>query len=124
MEGIELVRGIEVFVVFAVAALDLAVMAGRVDLNELVPDTQLVKRSLKERRAIGFGAGHLGGKLRAVVRLYALDHVGELLYAMPDELSGGVGVVVLEGLQVTEATIFINEGDTASSTAALACAPL
>ena len=47
LKGIELVQGIEALVVLAVAALDLAVMAGRIDFSELVPDT------LKSHTAFG-----------------------------------------------------------------------
>ncbi len=96
-------------------------MTGRIDLNELVPDAQFVKRSLKERWAIRSGADHSGGELRAVIRLNAFNHVRKLLHAMPDKHGGGIGIVVLEGLQVTEATVFINESVLVIEAAVLSC---
>ena len=48
VKGIELVGGVEVFVILPMAALDFAVVSRSVDLNEFVLDPQLVKRSLKE----------------------------------------------------------------------------
>ena len=121
VKGIELVRSVEVFIVLAMAALDLAVMARCVDPDELVPDPQLVERFLKERRTLRFGAGHPGRELRTIVRLDAFDHIGELLHAMADKLGGGIGVVVFEGLQVTEATVFINKGVLVIEAAVLGC---
>ena len=66
------------------AALDLSVMARREDLNELMPDTELFERFLKERRPHRFGAVHPVRELRAVVGLDAFYRVRELLHAMWD----------------------------------------
>ena len=41
--------GIKVFIVFAMAALDLAVVPGRERLNALVMNTKLIQRYFKER---------------------------------------------------------------------------
>ena len=49
LEGVKRMGGIEVFVVLAVTALHLAVVPGRVGPDELVTDTQLDQRRLKER---------------------------------------------------------------------------
>ena len=48
-EGKELVIGIKVFIVFAMAALDLAVVPGRERLNAFVLNTKLIQRYFKER---------------------------------------------------------------------------
>ncbi len=48
-EGKELVVGIEIFIVFAMAALDLAVVPGREGLDAFVLNTKLIQRYFKER---------------------------------------------------------------------------
>ena len=83
---------IEVFVVLAMAALDLSVVSRREDLNELMPDTELFERFLKERRPHRFGAVHPVRELRAVARLDAFYRIRELLHAMADELGGRNGL--------------------------------
>ena len=100
---------IEVFVVLTMAALDLAIVSRREDLNELMLDTELFKRFLKERRPHRFGAVHPVRELRAVVGLDAFDRVRELLHAMPDELGGRIGSVLLERLEVAKAAVFVDE---------------
>ena len=47
LKGIKLMRSIEVFVIFPVAALDLAVMPGSVGFNEFVANTEFPQRSFK-----------------------------------------------------------------------------
>ena len=49
VEGKELVGSIEVFVIFAVAALYFTVMSGRIRFNELVLNTKPLQSYLKER---------------------------------------------------------------------------
>ena len=48
VEGKELVAGIEILIIFAVAALDLSVMPGSKRLNAFVLDTKLIQRYFKE----------------------------------------------------------------------------
>ena len=48
-EGKELVIGIKVFIVFAMAALDLAVVPGSEGLDTFVLNTKLIQRYFKER---------------------------------------------------------------------------
>ena len=90
------------------ASLDLAVVTRSVDLDPLMPDAQLGQRPLEERRSMLLCIDVR--ELRAIVRLYALDHIRELLHAMPDELCGGIGTMLFEGFQVTEPTVFVEEG--------------
>ena len=100
----------EVFVVLAVTAFDLAVVPGSKDLDPLVVDAELRQRSLKQRRTRSFGRDHPIGKLTAVVRLHALNREGKTLDTMSDEGRGGICIVLLERLQITETAVFVNEG--------------
>ena len=101
--------GIEVFVILPVAALDLSIVPRRKDLNELMLNTELIKRLLKERRPHRFRAVHPVCELRAVVRLDALDRIRELPHTMPDELGGRIGIVLLEGFQISKPAVFVDE---------------
>ena len=65
------------------ASLDLAVVTRSVDLDPLMPDAQLSQRPLEERRSMLLCIDVR--EFRAIVRLYALDHIRELLHAMPAE---------------------------------------
>ena len=47
IKGIELVRGIEVFVVLAVAPLDLPVVSGSEDSDSFMSNTEFLQRSLE-----------------------------------------------------------------------------
>ena len=58
--------------VLAVAALHLAVVAGRIRANELMPDIQLSSRLFKQRWQVALAVGKSIGELEAVVRLDAL----------------------------------------------------
>ena len=78
------------------AALDLSVMPGREDFNELMPDSELVERFLKERRPHRLGSVHPVRELGAVVRLDAFNRVRELFHAMADKLGSRIGSVLLE----------------------------
>ena len=64
---------VEAFLVFAVAAFDLAIVARGVRTDELVKDTKLGGSTLKECRQIALGIGEAVGELEAVVRLNAFD---------------------------------------------------
>ena len=72
-EGVEGVGIVEAFLVFSVAAFDLAVMAGRVRANQLVPDTHADSSSLKNGLEITVTVGEAIGELEAVVSLDTLD---------------------------------------------------
>ena len=68
-EGKERVAGIEPLLLLSVAALDLAVVAGRVGANELVADAQLGGGLLKQCWQISFAVGKPVGEFKTVVRL-------------------------------------------------------
>ena len=91
------------------AALDLSVMPGREDFNELMPDSELVERFLKERRPHRLGTVHPVRELGAVVRLDAFNRVRELFHAMADKLGGRIGSVLLERLKIAKPTVFVDE---------------
>ena len=67
------VAGIEAFLILAVAAFDLAVVAWSIGAYELVADTELSSRILKQSRNIPFGVGKAIGELKAVVGLDTLN---------------------------------------------------
>ena len=64
--------GIEAFLILAVAALHLAVVARRVGPDQLVTDAQLGGSFLEQRGQIALTVGEAVGKLETVVRLDAL----------------------------------------------------
>ena len=72
-ERIEAVGIVKALLVFSVAALDLAIMAGRIGPNHLVADAQVGGSRLEERLAAAIHDGEAIGKLRAVVGLDAFD---------------------------------------------------
>ena len=110
IEEIESVAGIELFIVFSVAAFHLAIMPQCKGANLLVPDAELRQCLLKERQRLFLAVSHFIYELEAVVRLNALDDIGDLLYHMLQEPSGRIGTLLLEGLQVAETIVFIYEG--------------
>ena len=109
LERIKLVRRVEILIILAMAALDLSVMPRREDFNELMSDTELFERFLKECRPHRFGAVHPVRELRAVVGLHAFYRVRELFHAMADELGGRIGSVILERLEVAKSAVFVDE---------------
>ena len=96
LKRIELVRSIEVFVIFSMAALDLTVVSGRKRLDEFMTNSKLSQRSFKQCFFIGALGVQTIGKLEAVVRLNAFDGIRKALYTMFDELRRGKGVVLLK----------------------------
>ena len=54
IQGIERVARVEAFLILAVAALDLSVVARRIGANQFMPDPQFGSRLLKQRRQITF----------------------------------------------------------------------
>ena len=65
--------GIETLLVLTVAALDLAVVSGRIGTDELMPDAELSGRVLKQRRNIPLGVRKAVGKFKSIVGLDTLD---------------------------------------------------
>ena len=68
-EGKERVAGIEPLLVLTVAALDLAIVAGRVGANELVADAQPGGGLLKQCWQISLAVGKPVSEFKTVVRL-------------------------------------------------------
>lgn len=106
----ELVRSVEILIVFAVAALNLAVVARRIRADELMPDTELGKSLLKECRTVGFGAVQPVGELGTVVGLDTFNGVREFRNNMTKEYAGRVGAVFLKGFEIAETGKLIDEG--------------
>ena len=84
----ELVRSVEIRIVFSVAALHFIVVAGRVRTDEFVLDAESGKGFLKESRAVGFGTVQPVGELRTVAGLDALNGIGKFLNNMAKENTG------------------------------------
>ena len=103
-------RSVEILIVFAVTALNFAVVAGRIRADEFVLDTEFGKSLLKECGTIGFGIVQPVGKLRTVVGLDTLNGIREFLNNMAKEDVGRIGAVFLKGLEIAEAGILIDEG--------------
>ena len=78
--------GIEGFIVFAMASLDLAVMPWRERLNAFVLNTKLIQRNFKERLLVGVLGVEAVGKLGTVVRLDTFYGIRETLHAVLNEL--------------------------------------
>ena len=70
LERIEFMRSVEVFVVFAVGAFNLAIVSWRKGLNEFVPDTELFQLLLEQMRSC-LVRNELLGEFCAVVSLDA-----------------------------------------------------
>ena len=102
--------GIEVFIVFAVAALDLAVVPGGEGLNAFVLNAKSIQRHFKECFLVGALRVEPVGKLGAVVGLDTLNSIREAFHAVLNELRGRIGIMLFEGFQVTKTAVFINEG--------------
>ena len=105
----EFVVGIEIFIVFAMAALDLAVVPGRERFNTLVLYAVLFERDFKESLFVGTLRVEAVGKLRAVVRLDAFDGIWKAIYTVFNEFGRRIRIVLFEGFQIAKAAVFINE---------------
>lgn len=71
-KGIKTAAGIETLLVLTVAALYLAIVPRGVRPDELMTDAKLLRGCLEQGRQIPFSVGETVGKLKAIVRLYAL----------------------------------------------------
>ena len=80
IKGIKTMRGIELFVVFSVAAFNFAVMSWCKRFNLLMSDTELIKRFLKERRRRFLAVPHLVCKFKSVIRLNAFNGIWKFLH--------------------------------------------
>ena len=105
--------GIEPLLVLAVAALNLAVVAGRVRTDELVEDAQLSGSFLKQRRQVPFAARKPVGEFKPVVRLdtFHLDPTACVPRGQPpQEVRRGVGGLFRIGGQKTKPCELVDGG--------------
>ena len=72
-EGEEAVRVVEALLIFTMAAFYLSIVAGRIGSDELVPNSQLSGRCLKESFQVTLAAGETIGELKSVIGLNTLD---------------------------------------------------
>ena len=72
-EGIETVCVVKALLVLTMAAFHLSIVAGRIGADELVANSQLSGRCLKEGSQIALAAGKTIGELKTVIGLNALD---------------------------------------------------
>ena len=101
---------IELFIIFAVTALHLAIVPWSERTDQLVTDSQLSQSFFKKSSLFRSRGVEPIGKFRAVVRLNTLNGKGEFSDAVPDELSGRIGAVLLECLQIPKTAVFIQKG--------------
>jgi len=78
-------RSVELFVILAVTAFDLAVVPGGVRTDELVSNSQFLQRLFKKGLASGIGEVQAVGKFGAVICLNAFNGEGKLLDHMAME---------------------------------------
>ena len=72
IKRVELVSGIEIFVVFAAGTLYFTVVTRGEGTNQFVCNLSLFERALKERKIIRRGAAEALGKFKSVVGLNAI----------------------------------------------------
>ena len=71
-EGIETVRVVETLLVLTMTTFHLSIVAGRIGADELVPNSQLSGRCLKESFQVTLAVGETIGKLKTVIGLDTL----------------------------------------------------
>ena len=72
-ERIEMMRIVEALLIFAVAALNLSIVTGSIGTDELVANSQLFGRCLKEGFQVTLAVGEAIGELKTVIGLDKLD---------------------------------------------------
>ena len=105
--------GIEAFLILAVAALHLAVVARRVGPDQLVTDAQLGGGFLKQRGQIALTVGEAVGKLETVVRLDTLHFYAPAGVPRPQpaqEVRRGIGGLLRVGRQETQPCELVDGG--------------
>ena len=88
-QRIKAVTGIKAFLILPVTAFHLAVVAGRVGTDQLVPDTELGGSGLKQGRDLPVAARETVGKFKAIVCLDPLHLNTPALDHPFQEVSGG-----------------------------------
>ena len=72
-EGIETVCVVKALLVLSMTAFHLSIVAGRIGADELVANSQMSDRCLKEGFQIALAAGKTIGELKTVIGLNTLD---------------------------------------------------
>lgn len=108
-ERIELVGGVELLIVLAVAALNLAIVPWSIGADELVADAELGEGGFKERRFVLFTSNETISEFRAIIGLDALKEEGKLLGTVADEQGRGIGAVFPKGFEVAETAELVEE---------------
>ena len=94
IQGLERAARVEAFLIFAVAALDLAVVPRRIGANQFMPDAKLGGSFFKQSRHITFTIREPIGKLKAVVCLDTFHLYASALIPFcqfTEEVCGGTG---------------------------------
>ncbi len=91
---IELVASIEFLVVLSVTAFYLAIMPWRVRPDQLMPNTELFQRFLKQSRFGVLAVCQTVCKLKSIICLDALNRVWELLCHILQKLCGRIGALL------------------------------
>ena len=78
IEGVEGVAGVELLVVFSMAALYFPVVPGCIWPDFLMSDVEFLQGHLKQCRLLFFAVSHFIGKFRAIISLDALNQMWEL----------------------------------------------
>ena len=94
IQGIKAVAGVEAFLVFPVAALDLTVVAWRIGTDELMADIKLGGSGLKQSRQFPPAVGKAVSELKTIVGLNTFHPdapAGVPAYQLSEEVGGGKG---------------------------------
>ena len=110
IEGIEGMAGVELLIIFSVAAFYLTVVAWCKGFDFLVPDTEFSQCFLKECQRLILTVSHLICKFKPIICLNTLNSIGEFFHYMFQKLCGGIGALLLECFKITEAAVFVDEG--------------
>ena len=111
IQGEKAAAGVKAFLILAVAALHLAVVARRIRPDELVVDTQLGGSGLKQSREIPLAVGEAVGKFKAIIRLdtfHAYTSACIPLEQLFQKISGGIGGLLRVGSQESQACELVN----------------
>ena len=104
-KGVEAMGVVEAVLILPVATLHLAVVAGRVGTNQLVPNAQLCGGPLKERDQFTVGLCKAIGKLKPVVSLDTFDGEAMLFeegVCLLQKVCQRTGTLLIAGRQITQ----------------------
>ena len=82
IKGIEGVAGIELLIIFSVAAFYFTIVTGCKGFDFLVPDAEFSQCFLKERQRFVLTVAHFISKFKSIVCLDALNGIGKLFHYM------------------------------------------